>query len=410
VDPRDSTESDRGAPTPWGANTHFDYKEWAFEALGDERQVYARSTGPAQRELVLLPDGEAEQFRAAAQSGELVCPVPGCPSPLLTTRGPRTRRHHFVHRQAPPDPEHQRAYVRRIATALITDWIHTAHPRSRVETDVTVAGVSVTALVTGPSGLRFAVVFVDRRLGTNAWRDLDEQLARQRVTRGWIFAPRSFLRFPRPSKDARPDDPVVTDRERGDIVLDRPVFRDMRQVGQWPLLLNITTREVANLIVPHGVTARRLQLVPPASADRVLHLHPAPLEECRLCRDGIATPAVDAKVLATPRRYPTPVRWPSPSTRPPTEPPADSVFAHRPSVAPSRLNTSASSAMVGRLAEALDDSAGVTTLASLITELGGYDEVDERLLRELLYNLRVEGVLEFERPLGRFTAIRRRSR
>ncbi len=65
--------------------------------------------------------------------------------------------------------------------------------------------------------------------------------------------------------------------------------------------------------------------------------------------------------------------------------------------------------MLEKVAAALDLGGQVTTLASLIAELGGYEEIDEGLLRELSYNLRIEGVIEFERPLGRFSAIRRRS-
>jgi hypothetical protein len=409
MDARDSTESDRASAPSWRAASHFDYRDWAAEALGDERQVYARSSGSRERELVFLPDGEAERFRSAAQSGALVCPVPGCPSPLLTTRGPTTRRHHFVHRQAPPDPDHQRAYVRGVASELITDWIRTVHPRSTLEADVTVAGVGVTALVTGPSGLRFAVVFVDRRLGADAWWDADFELERAGLVRGWIFAPRPFLRFPRPTKDAGPGDPAVVDRERGDIVLDRPVFREMRQAGQWPLLLNITTREVANLIVPGGAIAHRLNLKPPASGDRVLHLHPAPLGECWLCRDGIATTAIDANVLAAPRRG---RERQQASGRPPTlEQLTDTIVANQPPVSRSTASPSSRAATLERLlATAFDAGDGVTTLGLLITESGGCDDIDERLLRELLYNLRIEGVIEFERPLRPFTAIRRRSR
>src|SRR4051812_30890526 len=84
-----------GPPTGWGASTHVGYREWASDALGDERQVYARSTSSPAGDLVFVADGAADDFRAAAQSGKLVCPVPGCPSPQLTTRGPETRRHHF---------------------------------------------------------------------------------------------------------------------------------------------------------------------------------------------------------------------------------------------------------------------------------------------------------------------------
>ena len=269
----------------------------------------------------------------------------------------------------------------------------------------------MTALATGPSGMRFAVVFVDRRLGADAWWDADYELERAGLVPGWIFAPRQFLRFPRPTEDAGPDDPAVVDRERGDIALDRPLFREMRQVGQWPLLLNITTREVANLIVPRGAIARRLGLKSPASGDRVLHLHPAPLEHCRLCRDGIATPAVNTKVLAAPRlaraRHETPVQWAAPPT--PQQHPS-SASADQRTVPRSTASPSVRAAMLERLVAALDAGGQVTTLASLIPHLGGYDQVDERLLRELLYNLRIEGAIEFERPLGRFSPIRRRSR
>jgi hypothetical protein len=115
----------------WVATTHVAYRDWALEALDDERQVYARSTVPGVHELVFLPEGQAPAFRAAARAGELVCPVPGCPSPQLTTRGPRARRQHFVHRQTPSDPDHHLAYVRRVATKLIVSWIQPVHALHR---------------------------------------------------------------------------------------------------------------------------------------------------------------------------------------------------------------------------------------------------------------------------------------
>ena len=286
--PRRDSRLDRPG---WEATTHLAYREWASEALGDERQVYARSTKAEDGELVFLPDDAADRFRAAAQAGELVCPVPGCPSPLVTTRGPAERRHHFVHRQAPPDPAHQRAYVRRVATELLANWIRVAHAPS-VETDARVGEVSVTVLVTGPAGARFAVVFVDRRLGVDAWWDADFELERAGVARGWIFAPRQYLRYPQPTTGATPEDPAVRDRQRGDIVLDRALFREMRGLGKWPLLLNVTTRELANLIAPNGRVARRWA-GPAGSRDRVLHLVPAPLDRCRLSvRHPVRPPSV----------------------------------------------------------------------------------------------------------------------
>jgi hypothetical protein len=281
--------------------SHPLYREWASEALGDERQVYARSTVSSSAPLAFLPDGTAEDFREAARRGELVCPVPGCPSPLLTTRGPASRRHHFVHLQAPADPDHQRAYVRRVATELLGAWIASVHPRSTFETNVNLDGLDVTVLVTGPTGERFAVMFVDHRFGVDAWTDAEYTLEHAHASRGWIFAPRQFLRYPQASPDAQPDDPAILDRRRGDIILDRALFRAMRREGTWPLMLSIERREFANLVAPHGAIASRLKLQPPASGDRVVHLVPAPIDKCRLGRDGIQTPAVGQQVLAAPR-------------------------------------------------------------------------------------------------------------
>jgi hypothetical protein len=322
-----------------------------------------------------------------------VCPVPGCPSPQLTTRGPESRRHHFLHLQAPADPAHQRAYIRRVATELIAEWVTSAHPRSVVETDVVVEDLTIAVRVTGPTGEQFAVMFVDHRLGVDAWWDAEYALNRAGFLRGWVFAPGQFLRYPQPSPDAGSDDPAAVDRLRGDIVLDRALFREMRREGRWPLLLNINRREVANLIVPRGQVARRLGLRSPASGDRVLHLVTSPLDECRLCRDGIQTPAVGAEVLALPRlaREQQEIRL---------------ATVQRPT--PVRREEAASSATPStrNVRDALESGGPVTTLATLVTELGLDRHAEESRLREQLYNLRIERVIDFDRPLGRFSAIR----
>jgi len=390
-----SHQLEDGSRVP-GATSHARYREWAIEALGDKRQVYARSTtsGPA-APLVLLPPGAATEFREAARSGELVCPVPGCPSSALTTRGPASRRHHFVHLEAPPGAEHQRAYVRRVATELLAEWVHSAHPKSTVETDATVADVDVTLLVTDPQGQRFAVMFVDRRLGADAWWEADYGLRQAGLVRGWIFATRQFLRYPQPSPDATSDDPAAIDRDRGDIVLDRAVFREMRSEGQWPLVLSIDQREVANLAVPDGAIARRLELRPPASRDRVLHLVPFALAECRLGADGIETPAVDAGVLAAPRL-----------ARERQERDARAmqsyVAAARQEARPARPQPP----LADPVCAALESRGRVATLAALVTRLGIDGQAAEKLFRERLFFLRASGVVDFELPLRPTTAIR----
>jgi hypothetical protein len=375
--------------------------------LGDERQVYARSTLPS-ADLVFLPDGAADSLREAAKRRELVCPVPGCPSPLLTTRGPVTRRHHFVHLQAPADREHQRAYVRRVATELLATWITSAHPRSSYETDVRLLDLEIAVLVTGPSGARFAILFVDHRLGVDAWRQAESRLQADHLARGWIFAPRQFLRYPRPSPDASPDDPVVVDARRGDVVLDRALFREMRREGQWPLVLSVERKELANLIPPGGLVATRLRLAPPASGDRVLHLVPCPLAACRLGRDRIETPNVTADVVAAPRlareeRERQLARLRQQQEQALGQP---SLPVHAEPITGPRAEPEARRPVTAPIRAAVAAAGPVTTFAALVRELDMFELAQEQELRGQLYSLRDDGVVEFDEPLGRWAGIR----
>jgi hypothetical protein len=103
--------------------------------------------------------------------------------------------------------------------------------------------------------------------------------------------------LPEPSAAAPPGDPVREDRDRGDLVLDRPVYRAMRSAGAWPLLLSLERQELANLVLPGSGVAARLDLVAPGSLERVLHLVPSPLAAARLTAHGIATPGVGEALL-----------------------------------------------------------------------------------------------------------------
>jgi hypothetical protein len=289
----------------WRALRHADYRAWAEEALGDYRQVYARDPHePSDAPLTFMPEGGAEALRAPAHLGRLICPVPGCPSPLLTTRGPADRRHHFVHRQAPEDPSHSLAYNRRVAEQLLLDWASAQDSRLSVTSDEAIGGVPVTVLVASPTGRRLAICFIDGRLGADAWEDRHHALRAANVIGTWAFGlRRMFCCPPDPDHKADPDSPPARDRERGDLLLDRAVYRRMRAAHVWPLLLSTERQQLANLIPP-GALARRLGLRPPASAERVAHLVPHPLADCRLCEHGLATPAVGELELAPPPTRP----------------------------------------------------------------------------------------------------------
>jgi hypothetical protein len=274
---------------------------------------------------------------------------------------------------------------------------------------VRVGDLTITALVTGVQGNRFAVMFVDHRLGTDSWIEADETLNRAGMARGWIFAPRPYLKYPRPAADAAPDDPAILDRTRGDIVLDRALFREMRRQGHWPLLLNITTREVANLVTPTGRVAHRLHLTPPASADRVLHLLPSPLHDCRLCQDGIETPKINAHVLAERHRTREERTTTSPP-RPqlvavhPDQTAAPNLLSHRSSLAPTR-NTST----LTRVERALAHGESTMTFQELMDRVGPSSDIQHRLLREHVYNFRIERAIDFDGSLQASTVIHRRT-
>jgi hypothetical protein len=279
---------------------HVDYQEWADEVFGDRRQVYARDIRKAPDDpLTFMGPGEASRFYADARADLLVCPVPGCPSPKLTTRGPAERRHHFVHRQAPGGTRHGRAYTRRVTVRLLREWLDAQSTHFQISEDADVSGVRVTLLVRSPrTGRRVALIYVDGRYGVDAWEEDYERLKAADVPTSWIFAlRRMFFSLPQPRPGVGPDDPVARDRGRADLVLDKALYREMRRGGLWPLLISLERRELANLITPMGRLAGPLGLQPPESGDRVLHLVPSPLADARLTRYGVATRAVPENLL-----------------------------------------------------------------------------------------------------------------
>jgi hypothetical protein len=338
-----------------------------------------------------MPDGHADELRADAHAGRLICPVPGCPSPLLTTRGPLERRHHFVHRHAPEDPGHARAYSRRVAQHLLRDWASALDPRLTVSTDETIADTDTTVLVTSPTGRRLAICFVDGRLGADAWEHDHHTLRAAGVIDAWIFGlRRMFFCPPDPDRKAGPNSAPARDRQRGDLVLDRALYRRMRSRYVWPLLLSPERQQVANLILP-GPLAHRLGITPPASREGVLHLVPHPLADCRLCPHGIATPAAGEAELRPrpprPRRHHAPVAGapfvPSPPRRPLTPRPRTTLTRER-------------------VERELPRPGGRIVYAALLRACGHDDDL---ALHDHLTALRADGRIQFRDPLGMMTPI-----
>lgn len=270
---------------------HSEFREWARSELGDSRQIYAREAdAPLDHPLVFMPDGAAEEFREAARSGALICPVPGCSSPRLTTRGSHERRDHFVHLKTPGDPEHRRSYARLATRRLLYDWM-TGQDHVVDVGEGKGEGIAIALFARLKDGSRVALCYVDSKLGADAWEEHNDFLRSKGIATAWIFAPRRMYFAPPHTAE-----PVVEDQSRTDLILDQPIYKRMRKNGSWPLLINLEREKLANVIKPRGKPAGRLRFVPPVS-NRVQHVVAYGLAECRLCPYGIATPGIGAGTL-----------------------------------------------------------------------------------------------------------------
>lgn len=277
------------------ARRHYEFRQWAEAALGDPRQVYARKAGaPPDDPLVFMPDGEASRFRDDAKSGVLVCPVPGCPSPELTTRSYEDKRDHFMHVRAPADQQHSRSYARLATKSLLGDWV--ADQDQVVEVSgASMDGVSFIVEARLGDGIKVALCYVDKQLGADAWEERHDYLRSIGLVGVWIFAlTKTYFALPDPA------DPIAEDRD--DLILDKPIYRRMRKRGSWPLLINLEEEEWANVLKPGGGPALRLGFELP-DLDRVLHLAPSRLAEGRLCPYGIETPAINEYILRESGRW-----------------------------------------------------------------------------------------------------------
>lgn len=268
---------------------HTAFREWTEAALGDPRQIYAQKAGaPPGAPLVFMPDGQAPLFRAAAKSGALICPVPGCPSPRLIARAYRDKRDHFAHVRAPADKKHRRSYLRLATHRLLHEWM------ARQERVVKILrgereGIALLLAACLDDGSKVALCYVDQRLGADAWDELNKALHLEGLATAWIFALEKSYFDP-------PDPAEPLDEERMDLILDKAIYRRMRKKGSWPLLINLDRQEFANVIKPGGRPARDLGLVPP-DLDRVMHFYLVRLADCRLCQYGIETPAIGESIL-----------------------------------------------------------------------------------------------------------------
>lgn len=246
-----------------------------FDRAGEIRQVWARQ---ADRTLFYLADGGVDaEVRAAAHSGQLTCPYPGCPDPRFIAKGGRQRRHHFAHQVA--GQEH-RATWRHQALLMLADWSARRYPDLEIKVDDREEGESVR-LRSPRSGkvVRLTVTY-DRRY------ELPAPAAGVQLLLGHSRA----LLLPRREIPGTPGRWWCGEgRLVGDLLAERG----------WALAINPQERLVAT--IAEGALGREAGLVQGGSGEMLLCVVDT-LEDARLDADGLHTPASDALDKALDRR------------------------------------------------------------------------------------------------------------
>lgn len=153
---------------------------------GETRLIYARPR--AGGDLWMLPDGEAVAHRAHTKA-ELVCPVPRCPEPDLTTvaRAPKKRdgfRHLAGGGHAPESLFHLQGKQR------IADWLRVNYPASTVnveeQSDVNRTRIA-DVMITGRAGKRVAFEIQYSPITPEKWRERHFSYLGQGITDIWLW-------------------------------------------------------------------------------------------------------------------------------------------------------------------------------------------------------------------------------
>jgi hypothetical protein len=210
---------------------------------GDIRLIYARRRDTG--ELWMLPDGEASLWREAAKT-EMLCPVPGCLTPELTTVNRSRGRHGFMHYRgggghAPESIFHLQA------SEMIAVWLRANYPRSRVQKEepsddqrARVADVMITA----STGDRMAFEIQYATLTPDRWATRHDSYANQNIADVWLFGHTGVQLRPPRSRDDQDTTLSPTHELVGESTL--------------PMWVNPLTAQIATLVTDVRIGAEQV--------------------------------------------------------------------------------------------------------------------------------------------------------
>ena len=155
---------------------------------GDPRFIHAgrRDGLPG---LVELPDGQAAEFRAMARAA-LKCPVPGCPSPEITTVGGTGRRHHYRHLVKNAETDHgPETYFHLESKAVVEAWLRERCPGASVQLEKVLASGERIADVFAqlPTGEQYAVEVQFSSLSVETYRERHQWYESAGIVDIWLF-------------------------------------------------------------------------------------------------------------------------------------------------------------------------------------------------------------------------------
>ena len=266
-----------------------------FEATGERVQVWARDTRLlADAPLARLERGMAAAWRPDARAGHLVCPIPGCEDPRLTTRA-GSRRDHFAHRNLVGAPHVPETWFHYTGKHLVGAWARRLYPEARVAVDeAAVENRQVPdVLVEFPDGLRFAFEVQYAALTEDDWRARHDGYAAQGIADVWLLG--HLPRYLRPA--------------RGPFAFGRyawtPVAEAMEEAGVPVRWVNPDERSVATRALhadPHAYYREPYTQRGELARPEALSILVDPLDDCRIDGRRFTTPA-DAREREAAERW-----------------------------------------------------------------------------------------------------------
>jgi hypothetical protein len=259
---------------------HGDGSE-SFWDGADARQLFALDTLSPDHVLVYIEEGEAEQLRAAAKSGKLVCPVPGCPNPGFTTVG-GSRRHHFRHLTKGARSHGGESFAHHTAKHLIGLWARTKYPEAMVSVDDerVESRQLPDVLITMGDGTRYAIEVQYSPMTATAWSERHRGYVDQGIHDVWILGHiGANLRRSRREENLGNPNPG-------------PLHAAIHRAGL-PLLWINPFKSLIGAGLLSLRDGERLATADPGSFWGRLDLAVEPLEHLRLVPGGATTPALD---------------------------------------------------------------------------------------------------------------------